>query len=97
MLVEETFDRFTETRLIVLDCQNEVATSIDNGLRDLLLTSQSINRDDHVVQSDLLQKLGNRREFIRFLFGCDLPQRDAFFRGPCDDNMEWTKIFRKVV
>src|SRR3954451_6135333 len=97
MFLEVSFDRLPELRLVVLEADDEIATAVDDVARDLFLTAHGIDRDQGVGQIDLLQELGNRRDFVGFLLGRDLAQGDPLLAGPGADDVQGAELLRRVV
>src|SRR3954466_11598719 len=97
MFLEMSFDRLPELRLVVLKADDEIATAVDDVARDRFLTAHGIDRDQGVRQIDRLQELGNRPDFVGFLFGRDLAQGDPLLAGPGADDVQRTESLSSVV
>jgi len=79
---EAIHDRRVQVSLIAFQRQHEVSAAVDDVAGDVLLAARSINRNDCALHVYVIQKLRNRRDFVRFLLGCQLTQHDATLGGP---------------
>src|ERR1700678_714625 len=68
--------------LVALQSQHVVRFAINDLLRNGLLSSHRIDRGYAAADSHEPQKLGYRRDFVRFLRAGYLPQRQAQLAGP---------------
>jgi hypothetical protein len=55
VFIEVCFDCFPKLGLVVLEADHEIATAIDDVTRDLFLATHGIDRDQRVLELDLLQ------------------------------------------
>jgi hypothetical protein len=51
MVLEVRFDSLFKVRLVVLDADHEIATTLDDVARDFFLAAHGIDRDQQVVSS----------------------------------------------
>ena len=96
-VAKERFDGRQQFRLVVLDRHDVLTLALGDLLHDLSLATHRVDGDDGVRQLDLLQQLGNCRDFVGFLFGRDLAQRDPFFAGPGADDVQGAQAFGRVM
>ena len=96
-LAKDFRDFRREFRLVVLDRDYVVSASLDNLFDDRFLTAHRVDRDDGIAQVDLLQQLGNRRDFIGFFLRRDLAQRVPLLACPGADNVHCPEAFGRVV
>ncbi len=88
VLVKERLDRLMQRRLVVFHRQHVVALRADNLLGDVFLATHRVDRDDRALHVDLVDQRGNGRDFVRFLLGRDLAQRQALFARPRTDQVQ---------
>ena len=88
---EGGFDFLAEDWVIVLERQRVVGSRIDDGLRDLLLTTHRVDGDGRAAHVDLLEKLRNGSDLVRLLLCHDLPQRETTLSDPGAHHVQWAR------
>src|SRR5260221_6014844 len=83
--------------LVPLERQHEVPATIDDLLRNCFLSAHGVDRDDRALHVHQLQDLRNCRDFVRFLVGGHLCQRDSILTGPNGDGVERSQALLGVV
>ena len=83
--------------LVPLERQNIVRATIDDLLRNRFLSAHGVDRDDRALHVHQLQDLRNCRDFVRFLVGGNLCQRDSILTGPNGDGVERSQTFLGIV
>ena len=51
VFLEVSFDRLSERRLVVFEADHEIATALDDVVRDLFLAAHGVDRDQESVRS----------------------------------------------
>ncbi len=83
--------------LVSFQSQQVVSTFVNNLCGNVLLAARRIDGHDRVVQLDLINQLGNRRDFVGFLLGRQLSQTDSSLHGPGAHKKQRSETFFPVM
>lgn len=77
-----TSDGSVRRGMIVFDCEQIVATFLDDLFSNRLSASHGVERDDRIEHVDQIEQIGNRCDFVGFSVGLGLGKRDSIFGRP---------------
>jgi len=96
-VVEIAPDLVVQTGLVVLEREQVVTATIQDGLGNPGLRSHGIDGDECAGQCQALQKERNGRDLIGLGLTCLLPEHQALAAGPCRDQVQRPTVLAAVV
>ncbi len=96
-IIEVAADFVVQAGLVVLERQQIVAATIEDGLGNLGLRSHGIDGDERPGQSQALEQQRDGRDLVGFGLARLLAKHEALAAGPCRDHVERPAVLAVVV
>ncbi len=97
LFVDIVDHRLVQCLWIALERQHIVGFAVHDLCRNRFLGAHRIDSDDRALDVHESQKLGNCRDFVRFLRAGDLAQRQAEVAGPNAHRVQRAKTFATIM
>ena len=84
--INDFFGQLITLPLVLLQGNDIVGVSLDDGLGYFPLTPHGVNGDDAIIKVQRMDQRWDGRDLIAFIVHFHLPQGNAIGGGPCRDH-----------